>query len=159
MMNKEEERPTSHHHVALPLSKNFASTKKTSRFAILWVSDIIRATLLPPKHSTKIVIVKSTIDYFLLLSPEKFGNTLLACHTGTLVLMVSERAVLAGTENTCLLVGGSRRRARTRRVSFSSGTRKEACPSRCLPFSSRARRRDPPSRSASIFSTREYCPF
>ena len=33
--------------------------------AILSVSDINRATLLTPKYSTKIVTVKSTIDYFL----------------------------------------------------------------------------------------------
>jgi hypothetical protein len=74
--------------------------KKTCRFAILWVSDIIRATLLPPKHCTKIVIVKSTIDptfcYSFLKSTE-----ILACHTGT--------------ENTC----------RTRRGVASSGTRYE----------------------------------
>jgi hypothetical protein len=54
--------------------------------------------LLPPKRSTKIVLVKS-IKYYRLLSVTivgKVGNTLLASHTGILVLMVFVGAVLTG---------------------------------------------------------------
>ena len=63
--------PISHHHVDIPFSTNFASTKKNADLLFLLVSDINRATLLLPKHFTKIIIVKSTIDQFLLLSLEK----------------------------------------------------------------------------------------
>jgi hypothetical protein len=134
--------PISHHHVDLPLSTNLHPQKTNADSLFLVVSDINKATLLPPNRSTKIVVVKS-IKYHRLLSVTivgKVGNTLLACHTGILILMVFVGAVLTGTEKLAYssgvllvghaLVGQASRRAREKKRALLG-----ACPSRRVPSS------------------------